>query len=108
MKFLVFTMYDAAKSGDLAQVSDKFQASPPEGVKTLAMYTCNGIPFPQGLPENVPPNSLITIAIYEAETNEAVAAGMYPFILAGAAMWAVPVLELNTGDVAVQEKKLRG
>ena len=108
MKFLVFTMYEPSKAAELAKVSDQFQANPPEGYKTLAMYICQGIPFPQGLPEGISPDTMVSVSIHEAETNEALSAGMYPFILAGAAQWAVPILELDTGDVATQEERLRG
>ncbi len=107
MKFLVFAVFDVAKAAEMSAASDKFQANPPEGIKTLFMYTCQGIPFPQGLPDNVPPTSLVTISVQEADSNEAVSAGMYPFMLAGAQMWAVPVLELPVGAVSEQEKKLR-
>jgi hypothetical protein len=108
LKFLVFTMYEPRRAVELAKVSDQFQDDPPEGYKTIAMYTCQGIPFPQGLPEGVSPDTMVSVSIHETETNEALSAGMYPFILAGAAQWAIPILELDAGNVATQEKRLRG
>jgi hypothetical protein len=92
----------------MSQLPDKFNANPPKGWKHIVMYTCQANPFPQGLPENVSPTSMVSISIQEVDSNEALSAGMYPFILAEAVMWAVPVLELNIGKVAVQDKKLRG
>ena len=108
MKILLFTMYDPNKAAELAKVSDQFQANPPEGQETLAMYTCQGIPFPQVLPDSVPHNAMVSISIHDVESNEALGAMTYPFIIAGAATWSVPILELVTGDVAKQEEQLRG
>ena len=107
MKILLFTMYDPSKVAELAKVSDQFQANPPEGEKTLAMYTCQGIPFPQGLPNNVSHNAMVSVSIHEVENNDALGATIYPFVIAGAATWAVPIMELVTGDVAKQEEQLR-
>ena len=108
MKFMLFGIIDAAKAAEMAQVSDKLQANPPEGIKTLAMYSCQGIPFPNGLPDNASLTSFVTIAVLEAENNEMLSARMYPYMVAGASIWAVPVMDLPMGAVAEQEKRIRG
>jgi hypothetical protein len=95
-------MFDVAKAAEVAAASDKLEASPPRGIKTLASYVCQGIVF-----AGVPPNTLVSIDIVEAESNEALAAANYPLALAGASLWNVPVMELPVGGVAKVEKKLR-
>jgi len=100
MKFLGFAMYDAAKAAEVAQASDKVAKTP--GRKVLASYMCMGIAFP-----GVPPNTLVSISVAEYESNEAMAAAMYPVALAGATVWAVPVLEMTVGRGAATEKKYR-
>jgi hypothetical protein len=95
MKFLSFSMVDVAKAADIAQVSDKVWASPPPGIKALAAYTCQGIAF-----SGQPPNTLLTISVIEAESNEAMAEVDYPMALAGTNSWNVPVLELPVGGSA--------
>ena len=100
MKFITFSMFDAAKAAEIAQASDKVAKTP--GRKTVAQYVCQGIPF-----AGVPPNSMVVIAIGEAESNEAIAAFQYPLALAGATVWAVPVLEMPVAGAAEEEKKYR-
>jgi hypothetical protein len=100
MKFLSFIMCDVAKQAELAQVVDKVAKTP--GRKVLAQYTCMGIAFP-----GVPPNTLVSISVVEYESNEAMAAALYPMALAGATLWAVPVLEIPVGGGAAAEKKYR-
>jgi len=102
MKFLSFGIVDVAKVAEVAQVSDKVWASPPLGIKALAIYMCQGIAF-----SGQPPNTLLTIAVLEAESNEAMAAVNYPMALAGATVWNVPVLELPVAAGAEVEKKMR-
>ena len=102
MKFLTFSLVDVAKIAEVAQASDKAWASPPPGIKVLANYTCQGIAFP-----GVPPNTLVTIGVVEAESNEAMAAINWPIALAGATLWNVPVLELPVAGAAEVEKKMR-
>ena len=100
MKFLGFSMYDVAKATEVAQASDKVAKTP--GRKVLAMYTCMGMAFP-----GVPPNTLVGISVAEYESSEAMAARIYPIALAGATVWAVPVLEMPVGRGAATEKKYR-
>ena len=103
MKFLVFVlMEDLAKVAEVAQASDKFWASPPPGVKMLANYGCQGMPFPAVLP---PKLAAISISVMEAESNELLFAGVQPAWLAGQTVYAVPVLEIPvTGAAAVVER----
>ena len=105
MKFLLFAMWDAAKTAEVTQAADKVWASPPPGIKRLAHYICEGITFPGVL---LPPNTLVSVGIIEADTNEAIAAASYPMVLAGVSVWHVPVLELPVAGAAEVEKKLRG
>lgn len=100
MKFLGFAMYDVAKTVEVAQASDKVAKTP--GRKVLADYVCEGIAFP-----GQPPNTLVSITVAEYESNEAVAAALYPMAIAGATVWAVPVLEMQVGRGAATEKKYR-
>ena len=100
MKFMVFTMYDAAKAAEVMQASDKAAKMP--GQKLLALYVCGGKPF-----DGVPPNTLVAISVREAESAEALAAVEYTLILAGATVWAVPVVELPVGGAVAEEKKYR-
>ena len=100
MKFLEFAMYDVAKAADVAQASDKVAET--AGRKILAQYVCEGLAFP-----GQPPNTIVSIAIGEFESNEAMTAAQYPVALAGAAIWAVPVLEMPVAGTAAEEKKYR-
>ena len=90
MKFLMFVMYDVAKTAELAQVADKIAKTP--GQMTIAQYACQGIPF-----AGLPPNTSLAIVVVEADSNEALAATQYPMGLAGISTWAVPVLEIPVG-----------
>ena len=103
MKFLSFATFDVAKVAEVAKASDKLEASPPPGTKTLASYVCQGIPF-----AGLPPNTLVSFDIIEAESNEALAAVNYPLALAGASIWNVPILELPIVGAAEVERKLKG
>ncbi|MBA7708254.1 hypothetical protein ES703_117147 [subsurface metagenome] len=102
MKFLSFGMFDVAKVADVAQASDKFWASPPPGVKMLADYVCLGIPFP-----GAPPNTVVGVSVFEAESAEVLTAASYPLMLAGASLWNVPVMEMPVAGAAELENKMR-
>ena len=101
MKFLIFTVFSPDKAAEVAQTVDKVARAP--GIKTLAQYVCQGIPFP-----GVAPNTMVGISVIEAESNDAISARIYPASLAGATVWAVPVQEMATGGAAKIEKKFRG
>jgi hypothetical protein len=100
MKFLVFSMFDVAKTAEIAQIADKVAKTP--GQKTIAQYVCQGMAF-----SGLLPNTSLAIAVVEAEGNEALAATQYPMGLAGISTWAVPVLEVPVGRVVTAEKKYR-
>jgi len=100
MKFLMFAMFDVAKTAELAQVGDKLAKTP--GRKVLGSYVCMGLAFP-----GVPPNTMVNVTVAEYESNEAMAAVVYPMELAGATVWAVPVLEMAVGGEATAEGKYR-
>jgi len=100
MKFITFYMFDAAKGAEIAQIADRVAKTP--GQKALAQYVCQGIPF-----AGIPPGKMVTIVVGEAESNEAIGAVQYPFALAGATVWAVPVLEMPVAGATAEEKKYR-
>ena len=101
MKFLVFIMYDVAKTAEMGAVGDKVANTP--GINALAQYVCLGIPFP-----GVPPNTLVGVVIEEAESAEAIAAASYPVMMAGATVHRVPIMEVPVGGGAETERKYRG
>jgi hypothetical protein len=103
MKHIAFTIYDPAKSADVAAASDKARSNLPAGLQTVAMYICLGTPFP-GFPEN----KNLGISVIETESADAIAALTYPITLAGAQVSCVPVLDLTPGAVTETEKSLRG
>jgi hypothetical protein len=100
MKFLVFSMFDAAKATEVAQANDKLAKLP--GRKVLSQYVCMGMAF-----AGLPPNTLLAVSVVEYESNEAMAAAQYPMALVGATVWAVPVLEMAAGRGAATERKYR-
>jgi hypothetical protein len=100
MKFLTFVTYDVAKAADMAQAGDKVAKIP--GQKMLTTYICGGKPF-----DGLAPNTMVAITVREAETMEALAAAMYTYLVLGATVWSVPVLEFTPGNLAEEEKKFR-
>lgn len=76
MKFLTFSIIDAAKAADIAQVTDKIAKTP--GRKVLAQYICMGMAF-----AGLPPNTLVGVTVVDYESSEAMAAAQYPMSLAG-------------------------
>lgn len=100
MKFLMFSWFDIAKSAEVAALGDSLADTP--GRKVLASYVCMGQAFP-----GVPPNTMSGVSIAEFESNEAMAAVVYPMALAGANVWAVPILEMKVGSAAKVERKYR-
>jgi hypothetical protein len=103
MKYLRFSLMNVDKAAQIAQASDKALASSPAGVKMLANHVCLGIAFP-----DQPMNTLVSVAIIEADSAEALAAISYPVMVAGTSIWHVPVMELPVGGAAAVEKKVRG
>ena len=103
MKFLTIAMTDMANMQAVTQATDKVWASPPPGIKAEAIYVCLGTPFP-----GVPPNTLVSVSIYESESAEALAAVSYPMMVAGQTIYRVPILEVPVGAIAQEEKKYRG
>jgi len=104
MKHIIFTMYDPAKTADIAAASDMARSNLPAGLQTVAMYSCLGTPF-SGFPES----KMLTISVVEAENSEAIAALTYPIMLAGASVVScVPALDITPGATQTLEKRLRG
>ena len=74
----------------------------PQASKVLAGYTCQGLAYP-----GMPSNTIMSIRVVEAESNEALSAVIYPVFVAGATVWSTPVMDLPGGAAADMEKKLR-
>ncbi len=103
MKFLIFQLIEVSKVPDVSKAADKVWGSPPAGVKALGGYTCLGLPYP-----GMPSNTILSIRVVEAESNESLSAVIYPVAVAGATVWTIPVMDLPLGGgVADMEKKLR-
>ena len=103
MKFLIFNMCEVPKVPEVGQLTDKLTASLPPGINVQAIYATQGLAFP-----GQPANTLVAIAIVEAESNLAIAAFQWPISVAGATLWTVPALEVPVGGAAEVEKKARG
>jgi hypothetical protein len=100
MKIALFVACDVSKAAEVAKMSDQISNIP--GRKRLAQYLFQGMAF-----AGLPPNTLLTLSISEFESNEALTAVQYPMALAGATTWAVPVLEIPSGESAKTEKKFK-
>jgi len=96
-------MMDTADVPKVAQASDKAMANPPPGFKVLSIDACLGIAFP-----GQPANTMVAVAIIEAESADVLAATAYPMTLAGATVWNVPVMEVPMGGATEVEKKYKG
>jgi hypothetical protein len=103
MRYLRFSMMDAADVAKVAQANDKVMANLPQGYKVLSINACMGIAFP-----GQPANTIVSVSIVETEGAEALAATSYPTMLAGATIWNVPVMDVPVSGVAETEKRLRG
>jgi len=103
MKFVVMSVWDVSKAAELAKISDKVAAAPPPGYKGLAQYVCLAQPF-----SGIPPGKGVTISVCEADSSEAIAAALYPSMLAGADINTVPVIDMPIGGMTDVEKKARG
>jgi len=103
MKFLNLNLFDVAKAVEVAQASDKVWTSPPAGAKILSSYVTLSPVFP-----NQPPNTMVGFSITEAENAEAMAAVHYPMMIAGATIYAIPILELPLVGAIDVEKKYKG
>jgi hypothetical protein len=103
MKILSINVFEPAKAAEIAKVADKVMTNTP-GYKPLATYMCLGNPFPG----EIPPNSLVSLAISEVESEEALSAIAYPMALAGSHVHRVPIMEMTPGGSAEIEQKYRG
>ena len=103
MKFLSFVTIPAAKVAEVSAASDKVNANPPPGYQVLANYACLGDPF-----DGIPPNSMVSVSISEADSAEALAAVQYPLLLAGATIHRVPIMDVAIGTAVQTEKKFKG
>jgi len=90
MKHIVFTMFGVTDTGKMKLASTVVQADPPEGLKILSWYACQGIPLP-----DFPGDKMLSISVIEADSNEAIDA-LVTMIKGqnGTPVSCVPVLEI--------------
>jgi hypothetical protein len=102
MKFMAMYSYPIEKTAEVAAATDKVSANQPREGRPESSYVLLCVPF------NVPPNSLVNVAIYESDSAERMAARVYPIMLAGATVNIIPLLEVAAAASAKAEKKYRG
>jgi hypothetical protein len=103
MKFMTLVVEPVEKAAEVSAAADKVWANVPKGSRPDPIYVMLCIPK-----FDVPPNSLVAFTISEAESADAIAARMYPQMLAGATLQAIPLLEVPVVGAAKAEKKYRG
>ncbi len=103
MKFLTILESPVDKMPEISKISDKINTNPPPGYKLLASYICLSAPF-----DGASGDTIISIAINEAENAEALATVTYPLVLAGVKVRRVPILEISGGAAGEAERKYRG
>jgi len=104
MKFLTLSMWPLEKTAEVSAASDKAAAKLPKELRGRSNYILMCIPA--GL--NVPPGSMVSVSIDEADSVEDMAAGLYPFELAGGSAQVIPLLEVPMGGSAKADKKYSG
>jgi hypothetical protein len=102
MKFMTMSVYPVTKAAEVAAASDKVWASQPQEGRPASSFVLMAVPFP------VPPDSLVVFSIGESDSAEAMAARVYPLMLAGATVNIIPLLEVSFGGGQEAEKKYRG
>jgi len=101
MKFLSLVVYPVEKTAEVAAASDKVWANVPRERRPEGSYILMSVPF------DVPANSLVSVSISEDDNAEAIAARVYPIMLAGATVNIIPLLEVPVGGGVKTEKKYR-
>ena len=96
MKHIVFTTFGVADTEKMKLASTVVQADPPEGLKILNWYACQGIPHP-----DFPKDKMLSISVIEADSNEAIDA-LFTKIKGqnGTPVSCVPVLEIAPSSSA--------
>ena len=102
MKFMTMVIMPADKVAEVAAASDKAWAARPAESRPKSAYVLMTVPF------EAPPHSIVTVYITEEDNIDAVAARVYPVMLAGATVNIIPVMEYTPGGAVKTEKKLRG
>ena len=102
MKFMTMVIMPADKVAEVAAASDKAWAAQPAERRPKSAYVLMTVPF------DAPPHSVVTVYITEEDSIDAVAARVYPVMLAGATVNIIPVMEYAPGGAVKTEKKLRG
>ena len=102
MKFMTMAVFPAGKAAEVAAASDKAWATQPAERRPKSAYVLMAVPF------EVPPQSMVSVYVTEEDSIDAVAARVYPVMLAGANISIIPVMEYSPGGATKTEKKLRG
>ena len=102
MKFMVLAVVPIEKLGEAAAAHDKVWAAEPPERRPKSAYVLMCVPF------EVPPHSMVTTYIIEADTMEAVAARVYPIMLAGASVNVIPLMEFTPGGAAKAQERFKG
>jgi hypothetical protein len=101
MKFMSLVVYPVEKTAEVAAATDKVWAKQPKARRPEGSYVLMCVPF------DVPPNSLVSVSISESDSAEAMAARVYPIMLAGATVNIIPLLEVAAAASVKAEKKYR-
>jgi len=101
MKFMILSSWPIEKAAEVAAASDKAEASVPRERRAPGYMPMCALP-------DVPPDSMVSIAIVERDSIEEMAARLYPVMLAGATINIIPLLEVPAGGSVKAEKKYRG
>lgn len=104
MKFLSVNTYPVEKLSEVVKATDKLAKNPPEDYKMLATYSCLANPFPGA---ELPPGTLISVAIIESNNAASLATASLEMLLAGANVNRVPVLDVSPGDAEETTEKIK-
>jgi len=101
MKFMSLSSWPVEKTAEVAAANDKVSATIRRERRVPGYMLMCALP-------DVPPNSMVSIAISESDSVEEMAARLYPMMLAGAIINIIPLLEVPAGGAVKAEKKYRG
>jgi hypothetical protein len=104
MKFLSINTYQVDRLEEAAKATAKLNANPLEGYKILTMYSCQANPFPG---TELPPGTMVTIAVLECDNAESMAAAALEMTRAGVNVNRIPVMEVAVGEVEETVERLK-
>jgi hypothetical protein len=101
MKFMTLSSWPVEKVAEVSAANDKVSANIARERRVPGYILMCALP-------DVPPNSMVSVAISEGDSAEEIAANVYPVMLAGATVNIIPLLEVSAGGSVKAEKKYRG